>query len=198
MTRQCKTFCVLSENYVWLRRRHPALRSDGFALRHHPDQSRVFSFERWIEGIGRNVVVVASLNESTQYNYQIGFPLHGEWIESFNSDIYDHWVNPNAAGNGGRVTADQGPWDGLQASARITVPANSILVFTVTLETRSSWSGENSCGCVVCRGSTRPSRDLRFARYPTLCRTRYRVFHRTTKRASDRRSFDSQSHQSLP
>ena len=32
---------------------------------------RVLVFQRWVEGVGRDVVVVASLNESTLYGYQI-------------------------------------------------------------------------------------------------------------------------------
>ena len=114
----------------WLRRRHPALRSDGFDVYHRPDSNRVFAFHRWVEGVGRNVVVVANLNESSFPSYQIGFPLDGDWIEALNSDVYDNWVNTNAIGNGGNVNANSGPFDGLPASAHIVIPANSILLFT--------------------------------------------------------------------
>jgi 1,4-alpha-glucan branching enzyme len=38
-------------------------------------------------------------------------------------------VNPLAAGNGGRIDADGGPLHGLDASAHIVIPANSILIF---------------------------------------------------------------------
>ncbi|OYP38035.1 alpha-amylase family glycosyl hydrolase [Rhodopirellula sp. MGV] len=114
----------------WLRRRHPALRKDGFAVHHRPDSNRVFAFHRWVEGVGRNAVVVANLNESSFHGYQIGFPLSGHWFESFNSDVFDNWVNPNTVGNGGHIDANAGPFDGLQASARLSIPANSVLVFT--------------------------------------------------------------------
>lgn len=114
----------------WTRRRHPALRSDGFSVHHRPDSNRVFAFHRWIEGVGRNVVVVASLNEHNFSSYQIGFPLAGRWIEAINSDVYDNWVNPQALGNGGQVFASGNAFDGLPASAQIAVPANSVLVFT--------------------------------------------------------------------
>jgi 1,4-alpha-glucan branching enzyme len=114
----------------WLRRRHPALRSGGFSVHHRPDSNRVFAFHRWIEGVGRNVMVVASLNESNLYNYRLGFPAPGRWIEAFNSDIYDHWVNPTSVGNGGGVDANNDGFDDLPASAPITIPANGILVFT--------------------------------------------------------------------
>ncbi|HUE88242.1 MAG TPA: hypothetical protein VMO26_19375, partial [Vicinamibacterales bacterium] len=54
----------------------------------------------------------------------------GDWIEVFNSDVFDSWVNPNVAGNGGRVEANGPGLNGLAASAEIVVPANSFLVFT--------------------------------------------------------------------
>jgi 1,4-alpha-glucan branching enzyme len=47
----------------------------------------------------------------------------------FNSDFYDHLPNPQVQGNPGGVDADGGPMHGLGQSARVTIPANSILVF---------------------------------------------------------------------
>jgi 1,4-alpha-glucan branching enzyme len=47
----------------------------------------------------------------------------------FNSDVYERWVNPSTQGNGGGVWAHGHAMDGLPASARLTLPANSILVF---------------------------------------------------------------------
>ena len=48
-------------------------------------------------------MVAASLNEATYWSYAIGFPGPGRWLEVFNSDVYDNWVNPIVAGNGGGV-----------------------------------------------------------------------------------------------
>ena len=96
---------------------------------HVHNRNRVIAFQRWIEGIGREVVVAASLNESTYWSYWLGFPGPGRWLEVFNSDVYDQWVNPNVQGNFGGVTADGPEWDGLPGSAAITLPANSLLVF---------------------------------------------------------------------
>jgi 1,4-alpha-glucan branching enzyme len=93
------------------------------------DYNRVLAFQRWIPGIGREVVVIASLNESTLYGYRIPFPSSGYWLEVFNSDVYENWVNPKAAGNGGAIQADGPAHNGLSASADITIPANSLLVF---------------------------------------------------------------------
>jgi 1,4-alpha-glucan branching enzyme len=73
--------------------------------------------------------VVESLNESTWYNYQIGFPSGGRWLELFNSDVYDNWVNPIVAGNGGAIEASGPPLHGLSNSAWLTIPANGFVIF---------------------------------------------------------------------
>src|SRR6185503_16735572 len=54
---------------MWLRRKHPALRGEGLNVFHVHNDNRVFAFHRWIPGLGRDVVVVASLNERTFYHY---------------------------------------------------------------------------------------------------------------------------------
>jgi len=76
------------------------------------------------------MVVVVSLNEGTQTGYRIGFPRSGRWIERFNSDVYDNWVNPIAAGNGGSIVAQDGGMHGMPARADIVIPANAILIFS--------------------------------------------------------------------
>jgi 1,4-alpha-glucan branching enzyme len=75
------------------------------------------------------VVVVASLNESTLYGYQIPMPAPGTWLEVFNSDVYENWVNPATAGNGGSIQANGPNLNGQPHSAYVTVPANSVVVF---------------------------------------------------------------------
>lgn len=114
---------------VSIRRRHPALRGEGVRVFHVHNGNRVIAFQRWVEGVGRDVIVVATLNESTYFNYSVGFPSAGRWIEVFNSDVYDGWVNPMTAGNGGGVDVFGGTMHGLPASAAITIPANGLLVF---------------------------------------------------------------------
>lgn len=114
---------------IALRRRQPALRGEGLNVFHVHNLNRVIAFQRWVEGAGRDVVVVASLNESTFWSYQLGFPGPGRWLEVFNSDVYDNWVNPWVAGNGGAIWASGGPLHDLPASASIVIPANSVLVF---------------------------------------------------------------------
>jgi 1,4-alpha-glucan branching enzyme len=122
-------FLRFSQELIALRRRLPGLRGGGLHVFHVHNDNRMLAFQRWVEGSGRDVVVVASLNESTIYNYQLGFPGGGRWLEVFNSDVYDNWVNPIVAGNGGGVSADGPALHGLPSSAAIVIPANAILVF---------------------------------------------------------------------
>ncbi len=112
-----------------LRRRHPALRSDLVNPYYTHNRHRVMAVQRWLEGIGRDVVIVASLNESTWPRYELGFPQPGRWQEVFNSDFYDRWPNPLVFGNSGSIDVQPIPRDGMPASAAIRIPANAVLVF---------------------------------------------------------------------
>jgi len=122
-------FLRFTQDLIHLRWRQPALRSDNVGAFHVHDENRVIAYHRWLEGAGRDVIVVASLNESTWWNYQIGFPFGGTWLEVFNSDVYDNWVNPMVAGNGGSIQALGGPLHGFNASSSIVIPANGVVVF---------------------------------------------------------------------
>lgn len=51
------------------------------------ENDRIIAWHRWLEGMGCDVVMVASLNEATFSNYQLGMPQGGEWREVFNSDV---------------------------------------------------------------------------------------------------------------
>jgi len=73
--------------------------------------------------------VIASLNDTTMYNYDVGFPSAGHWVEVFNSDVYDNWVNPTVEGNGGGVEATGAPLHGFEASCAIVLPAKAVIVF---------------------------------------------------------------------
>ena len=129
--RHMADFHRFTRDLIALRRRHPALRADPIAVYATDHANRVLAFNRWVPGVGRDVVVVASLGESTFYDhsYALGFPRPGHWHEVFNSDLYDHFANPWVQGNPGGITADGPPMHGLPHSARITIPANSLLVF---------------------------------------------------------------------
>ncbi|HVV47363.1 MAG TPA: alpha amylase C-terminal domain-containing protein, partial [Bryobacteraceae bacterium] len=122
-------FLRFTRELIGLRRRQPALRGEGCQVTHVHNGNRVLAFQRWVEGAGRDVMVVLTLAESTWYDYQIGFPGGGHWLEVFNSDIYDNWVNPIGAGNGGGIDANGPPMHGLPNSASVTIPANGIVIF---------------------------------------------------------------------
>ena len=112
-----------------LRWRYPGLRGQGFRVVHAHDRNRVLAFHRWVDGEGRDVMVVVHLSTFHRFDYRIGFPGDGQWREIFNSDVYENWVNPGVAGNGGGVYADAQPLHGFDHSAPLTLPANSVLVF---------------------------------------------------------------------
>ncbi len=114
---------------IGLRRRTRALRGQGFRVIHVHDQNRVVAFQRWVEGEGNDVLVIAHLATFDRFGYRIGFPAGGEWREIFNSDVYENWVNPDVVGNGGRVVAEAEPLHGLDYSAALVLPANSVLIF---------------------------------------------------------------------
>ena len=118
-----------TRDLIRLRRDLPALRSDNVRAFYQSDSDRVIAYHRWREGSGDDVIVVASFAETTWTGYRLGFPAGGIWKERFNSDVYDHWVNPQVAGNGGGVFAEGRALHGFPASAPIVIPANSVVVF---------------------------------------------------------------------
>jgi 1,4-alpha-glucan branching enzyme len=120
---------LFTRELIRVRRRHPALRADPIVVYDPDNANRVQAFHRWVPGEGRDVLVVATLNESSLYGYQLGFPQPGRWLEVFNSDEFDHFPNPWVQGNAGSATADGPPLHGMAQSAALTIPANSLLVF---------------------------------------------------------------------
>jgi 1,4-alpha-glucan branching enzyme len=128
--RHAVDFHRFTHDLIWLRRRHPALRSDGMNLYHLDHLNRVAAWHRWVPGVGRDVVMVLSLRESSfaDRGYALGLPGPGRWHEVFNSDAYDHYPNPWGLTNGGGVEADGAPMHGMDSSARMNIPATSLVV----------------------------------------------------------------------
>jgi 1,4-alpha-glucan branching enzyme len=112
-----------------LRRSHAALCADAINVFHSHNDNRVLAFHRWLPGIGGDVVVAANFSESTWWSYELGFPRNGHWAEVFNSDVYDNWVNPSTAGNGGQVYVTGPPMHSLPYSSSIVIPANGLVIF---------------------------------------------------------------------
>ena len=115
------------EELIRLRRAEPALRSETLGVLHVHNDNRILAFERWLPGEGRDVVVVASLNDNTFANYELPWPGIGRWREIFNSDSYDDYP---ANGNGGGIESYGVPRDDQPATTRVFIPSNSVLVFT--------------------------------------------------------------------
>lgn len=120
-----------TQDFIRLRWNQPALRGQSIHPYYSNNSDRVIAFHRWIEGEGFDVVVVASLNDNPFFGYQLGFPQAGPWVELFNSDVYDNWVNPLAVGNNGAIYVGGGAMHGLPYSAAITIPPRAVLVFGV-------------------------------------------------------------------
>jgi 1,4-alpha-glucan branching enzyme len=129
--RHMADFRRFTSDLIRLRRSQPALRGEAISVFSVDQTNRVLAFQRWLAGVGRTVVVVISLSESSfdAGSYQLGFPVPGTWLEILNSDFYDKFPNPDVRGNAGTVQADGPPRHGFDASAGLTIPANSILVF---------------------------------------------------------------------
>ncbi|MCG5248417.1 alpha amylase C-terminal domain-containing protein [Methylorubrum extorquens] len=125
-------FLRFTRELIAVRRDQEALRRGRINVFHTHDVNRVLAYHRWMEGRGLDLVIVTSLAEETYARYGLGFPAGGPWREIFNSDVYDGWVNPAAAGNGGRIVAEGPPMHGLPTSAEIVLPANAIVIFART------------------------------------------------------------------
>lgn len=112
-----------------VRRHTPGLRGQGCRAVHAHDQYRVLAFHRWVEGEGHDVIVIVHLAPFNRFGHRIGFPGGGEWLEVFNSEVYENWVNPSVVGNGGLVVADPQPLHDFGHSAALVPPANGLLIF---------------------------------------------------------------------
>ena len=117
------------QDLVALRRSQPALRAEGVRVSRVHNLDRVIVVHRWVAdgSPGRDVVLVASLDEHVKAGYGIGLPFGGRWRELFNSDYYDSFPNPAPTGNGGWVDASGSGLDGFAHSAMIMIPANGAL-----------------------------------------------------------------------
>jgi 1,4-alpha-glucan branching enzyme len=113
---------------IALRHRHPALRGEGVRVPQLHERDRIVVLHRWVEGEGRDVVVVASLNEHVLEHYPVTLPWPGRWHEVFNSDFYDPFPNASVVGNGGAVWADPEQGWSYPFVARMRLPANGVIV----------------------------------------------------------------------
>jgi 1,4-alpha-glucan branching enzyme len=129
-----RDFRRFMQELCWLRRSHPALRAEGCNPFYVHNDNRIIAVQRWVEGVGRDVIVVASFNERAQLGYRIPFPVGGSWVEVFNSEAYDSMpsdggYNTSAVGNSSGIVSDD-PSSGDQPySAILNIPANGAVIF---------------------------------------------------------------------
>ena len=125
-----RDFHAFCRDLIRVRRNFAALRSESLRVSTRNSVDRVMAVHRWIEGSGQDVLAVFNLQETNRFGYRIGFPGGGGWREVFNSDAYDDVGNHAPVGNGGAVSAEEGfGWNGMPASAEITLPANGFIIF---------------------------------------------------------------------
>jgi len=117
------------QDLLTLRKRLKSLRNGSARPYHAPRGNRVVAFHRWVEFEGHDVIIIASLNESTYRDYVIGFPRPGRWLEVFNSVIYQDFFRPPYDGNPAGISADGPPFESMPHSASIVIPAMSFVVF---------------------------------------------------------------------
>jgi 1,4-alpha-glucan branching enzyme len=123
-----RDFLKFVTDLIRLRRAQPALRGSSARVSRANNFERVIVLHRWIEGEGRDVVIVVNLAEQPKRGYAIGLPFAGDWFELLNSDVYDNFPNPAPVGNSGHVPAWNEPLDGFSARAAVTLPANGVIV----------------------------------------------------------------------
>lgn len=74
---------------IWLRREHPALRSDTLDIIHEDPEARVVAYHRWDEG-GDRVVIVANASADDRGGYTVpAWPMDGSWRDILTDDVMD-------------------------------------------------------------------------------------------------------------
>ncbi|MEP7287036.1 MAG: 1,4-alpha-glucan branching protein GlgB [Chloroflexota bacterium] len=107
-------------------RQHAALyeldsQRDGFDWIDCTDNSNsVFSFIRRGQSTNETVVALFNFTPLPQYNYRIGVPYPGRWIEALNSDSVAYWGSN--VGNGGAIEAESILHHGQPYSLALTLP----------------------------------------------------------------------------
>ena len=128
--RSMRDFLRFTQDLIDLRRRYPALCGEGIRVPQVHNYDRIIVVHRWLEGEGRDLLVVASLNETTLDGYPVDLPWPGRWQEVFNSDLYDHFPNPGWLAMAARYLPMTLPANNTPIyTARIRIPANGALVF---------------------------------------------------------------------
>ncbi|MGC4153716.1 MAG: alpha-amylase family glycosyl hydrolase [Propionicimonas sp.] len=105
------------------------LTGQGLLIFHNNDEANLLAFQRWRDhGPGDDTVIVANLSHEPRSDYRIGMPAVGEWKLLFNSDaaVYSDSFGDHPSAD---LLATEDDYDGLTASAEITIAGYSLLVY---------------------------------------------------------------------
>ncbi len=99
-------------------------------LHHVNDGDKVIAFHRWEEGgAGDDVLIVANFANKAWDQYEVGFPVAGEWQLRFNSDwsgYSDEFTDYPVS----HVTAKEVERDGYPASAVLAIGAYAVQIYS--------------------------------------------------------------------
>jgi len=115
-------------------RRYPALHQvdfdhEGFRwVDANDSQNSIFSFVRYDKKKEQQVVAVLNFTPVPRYNYRIGVPDDGYWMEILNSDASQY--GGSGAGNMGAVESHPVPYHDEEHSINILIPPLAIVMFT--------------------------------------------------------------------
>ncbi len=122
-------FLRFVKDAVKLRRTQPALRSSSGQNVYHVNDAggvNLIAIHR-LAGAGDDIIAVATLANEDLADYELGFPLGGEWFEVLNGDGAAY--GGRNRGNGGKVQASGRPLHGFGQSAKLLVPRMGVLLF---------------------------------------------------------------------
>jgi 1,4-alpha-glucan branching enzyme len=91
----------------------------------HDNENSVFAFLRRGRGPDDCVAIVANFTPVPRYEYRLGVPRGGPWLELLNSDAETY--GGSNAGNGGVVWASDQPWGSLAHCLQLTLPPLGVL-----------------------------------------------------------------------
>ncbi len=126
---------------ILVRKHNCGFRSNaGYQVYHVDDATNVLGLHRWCTN-GNDLIVLANFNNNDLSNYRIGFPQAGTWYEILNSQSSAYLGNN--VGNGGSVSTEPIPWDGMPYSAALTLPQMGLLV--LRYNQRPDLPGDMNC-----------------------------------------------------
>lgn len=111
----------------------PALYEDDFSpegfkwIDANDSQNSILSFTRQSLDKSQKVLVIANMTPMPRYNYMVGVPDDGKWLEIMNSDA--ELYGGSGMGNYGGVDANPVPYHGEEQSINILLPPLGIVMF---------------------------------------------------------------------